>query len=104
MKTGVGADGVQGRGAQTRLLFVGIVVKDGGLDFIEVEDEFLADDVLDRGAEGDVVVAGQGGHGGVGAGTLGQQVFGGGLACGGVLGDGGLDAVDCEPVGWKDNG
>ena len=98
MQTGVGADRVQSGGAQAGFFFVRVVVHDGCLHFVEVEDQLLADDVLDGRPEGDVVVTRQSGHGGVGAGTLGEKVFGGGLAGRGVLGDRGLDAVDCEPV------
>jgi hypothetical protein len=53
----VGADRLQSGGAEADLLLVRVLVEDGGLDLVEVEDEFFGDDVLYRWPEGDVVVA-----------------------------------------------
>lgn len=66
----VGADGLQGGHAQSGLFFIGVIVEDGGLDLVEVEDKLFADDVLNGWSEGDIVIAGEGSQGRVGAWAL----------------------------------
>lgn len=41
------ADRAEGGLAQADDFFVGVVVENGGLDLVKVQDELLADDVLD---------------------------------------------------------
>jgi hypothetical protein len=99
VQTGIRADRLQRSGTETYLLLVWVLVEDGGLDLVKVENEFFRDDVLDGRSERDIVVACQGGEGRVRAWALGEQLFGGCLGRGRVLGNGGLDAFYCEPVG-----
>lgn len=86
----------QRRGPQTVVRVVG----DRGAHAVEVELQLLGEDVLDEGLHGDVV----GGGGRRGGGALGGGLReAGSLGLGGVLGDGGLHALDREPVSCGGN-
>lgn len=82
-------------------VFVVGFVEEGLTDLLEVELEFFGEDVLDLGFYGDVIVAADGGEVGVCAGAFRDEVLVSGVRGCGVLGYGGLDAFDCEPVRWK---
>lgn len=99
VETRVGADRGKGRSAESGFLFVGVIVENRRLDLIEIQGKLFTNDVLDERSERYIVVACEGGQGGVGAGSFGKEVFGGGLGCGGVLRYGRLDAFDGEPMG-----
>lgn len=96
MEAWVVSEGCERRGPEGLVGFVG----DCGADAVKVELELFGEDVLDEGLYRDVFVAGGGGGGeGVGGAFGGCFRKTGSLGLGGVLGDGGLDAFDCEPVG-----
>lgn len=98
MQAGIGADRFEGSFAESRLFLIRVVVKYGGLDLVEVQDQLFADYMLDRGPERDVVVARERCQGRVRARPLGQEVFGRSLSSGWVLGDGRLDTLDGKPM------
>lgn len=71
------------------------------MNLIEIEDELLRDDVLDRWPERYIVIAGKRSEGGVGARALGDEVLRAGFGSRGILWNGGLDALNGEPVGCR---
>lgn len=100
VQTWIIADGTQGSMAQSHDFFVRIVVENGSLDLVKVQDEFLADNMLDGRVDGDVFVAGEGVEGRVSARSLGQEVLRSCFGRGRVLWDRWLDAFDGKPMCW----
>lgn len=101
MQARVVPNGAEGSLAETDNFFVGRLVKDGGLNLIKVQNELLADNVLDRWVRRRTFVARQSRERWVCACALGEQVLRPRLGRGGVLGDGGLDAFDGEPMCYE---
>ena len=79
------------------VLVVGFVEEDFA-DLLEVELEFFGEDMLDLGFDSDIVVAANGREVGICARAFGDEVLVPGVGGGGVLGNGGLDALDRQPV------
>lgn len=68
------------------------------MDLVEVQDQLLADNVLDGRFRCDVIVAGERREGRVGARTLWQEVVGSCFGARWVLRDGWLYALDGKPM------
>lgn len=98
VQTWVIANGAQSSMAKSYDFFVRVVVENGGLDLVKVQNELLADNVLDGRVDGDVFVAGEGVEGRVSARSLGQEVLRSCFGRGRVLWDRWLDAFNGKPM------